>query len=149
MTTAAAKYNHIKEEIKQLRKSLETQSKNFFQEASAEIFEKHPELKSFSWTQYTPYFNDGDECVFGANSDYVTVAIKGDKNEGEDEDDDREISSWNLRKATKLTPKEAAAKDALELLAAFENEDFKTMFGDHVRVTVSRNGVSVTEYSHD
>jgi hypothetical protein len=145
MTTAAAKYNHIKEQIQQLRKSLETQSKDFFKEASAEIFEKHPELKSFSWTQYTPYFNDGDECVFGAQTDYISVAMKGE----DDDEDENEIGSWSLSKATNLTPKQSAAKDALALLAAFEDEDFKTMFGDHVRVTVSRKGVSVDEYSHD
>ncbi len=30
-----------------------------------------PEIHDFGWTQSTPYFNDGDPCVFGADSFWV------------------------------------------------------------------------------
>ena len=30
-----------------------------------------PEIHDFGWTQYTPYFNDGDPCVFDANGFWV------------------------------------------------------------------------------
>lgn len=30
----------------------------------------NPHIKRFGWTQYTPYFNDGEECVFGAGQTY-------------------------------------------------------------------------------
>jgi hypothetical protein len=33
------------------------------------IFDKHPALSSFGWTQYTPYFNDGEACYFGVQAD--------------------------------------------------------------------------------
>ena len=26
------------------------------------VFERHPNVRSLTWTQYTPYFNDGDPC---------------------------------------------------------------------------------------
>lgn len=31
------------------------------------IFDAIPELGLITWNQYTPYFNDGDECVFRVN----------------------------------------------------------------------------------
>lgn len=39
-----------------------------------------PEVVDFGWTQYTPYFNDGDVCEFGANDLWVrTQADLGGK----------------------------------------------------------------------
>ena len=31
------------------------------------MFEKYPFLTSLTWTQYTPYFNDGHTCEFGVD----------------------------------------------------------------------------------
>lgn len=31
------------------------------------FFEECPKVQAVVWSQYTPYFNDGDECVFGVN----------------------------------------------------------------------------------
>ena len=31
------------------------------------FFEKFPEVESVRWSQYTPYFNDGEPCEFGVN----------------------------------------------------------------------------------
>lgn len=47
------------------------------------LFGKYPDLISFSWTQYTPYFNDGDECVFSVYADYPEMELEGiDQDEG-------------------------------------------------------------------
>lgn len=32
-----------------------------------------PGVKGLAWTQYTPYFNDGEPCVFGAGDPSITV----------------------------------------------------------------------------
>lgn len=42
----------------------------FFKEACSLLFDNLPDLKSFGWRQYTPYFNDGDPCVFRAYCKY-------------------------------------------------------------------------------
>jgi len=60
-----------------LNKEISAISKTVFTESSQELFEKHPLLESFSWTQYTPYFNDGDTCSFGVNEVPRRVTING------------------------------------------------------------------------
>ena len=55
----------------------------------APLFDKHPKLEAVSWTQYTPYFNDGDVCEFAAHTDYLTVLFDGQEYE--------ELGSYSFR----------------------------------------------------
>ena len=43
--------------------------------AFQKMFDKEPALQSFSWVQYTPYFNDGEPCKFGVNDDVYYIDI--------------------------------------------------------------------------
>jgi len=81
-----SKLNEIQKQIEKLEKQAHKESSKLIAKGFKEIFKKHPELESFSWTQYTPYFNDGDECVFNAHTDYISI------NSSEDEE-----SSYELR----------------------------------------------------
>ncbi len=136
-----------------LEKQIREESKGLFKQVSDKIFEKHPLLNSFGWSQYTPYFNDGNECVFSANTDYIYINV------GDQEDNDFARYAiydveWKGRDKTEtlkpnLSPKELAGKEILELLSNFADDDYKNMFGDHVKVTVSREGVEVEDYDHD
>lgn len=103
-----------------------------FKEASTELFDKHPKLESFSWTQYTPYFNDGDECCFSVH--YDCPDINGEYGYDLDE---------------KNTDLIAAQRDCEKLIKQFDEEDMKAMFGDHVQVTVTRGSVETEGYNHD
>ena len=96
------------------------------------VFDKHPDVKSIKWKQYTPYFNDGDACTFSVHEAYVfTGANNEDSWEG----------SWN-HEARKDLPK--IDRDAVE-------EIMLAMFGDHVEVVLKRDAADfeVEEYSHD
>jgi len=62
-----------KAEIQALRKQMQEESNKIFGELTKEFFDENPKLESFAWTQYTPYFNDGDTCEFQANTDYIYV----------------------------------------------------------------------------
>ena len=59
--------------INELKNELVQQSYDIFTDLQKEIFTKYPELESFGWSQYTPYFNDGDTCVFSANTNYIKI----------------------------------------------------------------------------
>ena len=74
-------------EIKRLQKELQDKSSEIFLSSFKNLFEETPKLKSFAWSQYTPYFNDGDTCYFSANTDYLTINGDNDDDD-EDEDDD-------------------------------------------------------------
>ena len=43
------------------------------------LFIEYPEIGKIEWTQYTPYFNDGDPCVFGVGE--LAFTLENDKNE--------------------------------------------------------------------
>lgn len=72
-----SKIKELKEKIAALEKEAMEEYRILFVESSRELFEKYPYLERFSWTQYTPYFNDGDECTFGVNSDACDIVING------------------------------------------------------------------------
>jgi hypothetical protein len=101
-------------------------------------------IESFSWVQYTPYFNDGDACVFGVYTDYPEIngfdeyGLKYD-DDGEEieaeEDDLKTISDYRDTVAT--------------FLSQFEEDDYEYMFGDGVRVIVNKSGIEVEDYDHD
>lgn len=39
----------------------------------SEIF-NNEKIQAIAWAQYTPYFNDGDECVFGVSEPYLVLS---------------------------------------------------------------------------
>ena len=53
-------------------KELEEEAKAVVFEEFKKIFVKYPHLTAIKWSQYTPYFNDGDECTFGVNDFCIT-----------------------------------------------------------------------------
>jgi len=135
----------------------------------APFFEKFFEVKSVRWTQYTPYFNDGDSCEFSVHE--ATIGIPNDKldlfglkaddaEEYEQDDNDSETtyySDYNLHRyegRTKKysTPRAEELHDALvQINSTFSQlEDvLQGAFGDHVVVTAFRDKIDVEEHSHD
>jgi len=70
LTTRISK---AKKDIEKLRSKMIKDSEMLFKQSLKNIFKKHEKLTSFSWTQYTPHWNDGDECVFSAHTDYLYI----------------------------------------------------------------------------
>lgn len=109
-------------------------------------------IKSIGWTQYTPYFNDGDSCEFSVNSDYLS--INGDR-----EDDIDFISKTNYENVNGRymeIPNPNYAKECgdfadrfASIIGQMPSEVMMDMFGDHVLVTYSGGEFKVSDYSHD
>jgi hypothetical protein len=193
-SVAQEKYQALRQQIVDARKKMQETAKGLFNEMSAGVFEENPTLMSFSWTQYTPYFNDGDVCEFSCHSDYPTVSMmvgddlySYDSNRGELLINDEEAKSADdlIRKfkdmgvdsfsvkgkqyaynaATKTVTVDGVKvpsytensklfdpleKVVADFLRTFEDEDMEAMFGDHMKVIVSRDGsIETEEYSHD
>lgn len=156
------KVNETKAKISALRDQLKGEVSDLFYSMSKSLFDKHPELKSFGWRQYTPYFNDGEECTFrsyhtdpninGFNDDWGEEGEEGDLNLLEMAHD----SVWeDVDGSYKNVPKtpDANAKEIVDklkfFLNSFDDEDMKEMFGDHIEVLVDRNGVHIETIDHD
>lgn len=106
--------------------------------AFAPFFGAHPEASAVRWRQYTPYFNDGDACEFSVHEMRVRF---GDDNESGDYEDGF-VESWDVRE-------DAAKKAALGDLPDIPDDVLRAVFGDHVEVTVTRDGCESEEHSHD
>lgn len=61
----------MQKDIEKLKAKIAKDTALLFKVSFAELFKKHKRLKSFAWTQYTPHWNDGDTCTFGANKEYL------------------------------------------------------------------------------
>lgn len=160
----------IKDEMKRLRDEARKKVKNFFIKGMNKIFDTYPEVKNVSWTQYTPYFNDGEECVFRAHTEYFYVNgadSYGDTIWGYHDDDfegepvlksDELDYDWHTNAGTGKREKVYKHPESRSLkihnaikgfLEQLDDDDYKTMFGDHAMVVVSKDKVTVEEYEHD
>lgn len=138
------KLNDLKKQRAELEAQLLAGAKEAFHETTQQIFKDHPKLEWFRWRQYTPYFNDGDECVFGANTDYLEV-----RHDGQDHED-LSVSSFKYRDAIMDNTDLKAVSEKLEaMFSVLDDAALKELFGDHKQITVSRSGVDVDDYEHD
>jgi hypothetical protein len=128
---------------------LQKDAKKLFVEAAKELFDKYQELDSFGWVQYTPYFNDGDECIFGI----LSGTIINDYNT--DYDDFMHRSEKDPNYNRQATPEELEFYKHVEepirtLIIKLPDELMKEVFGDHSQITITRKGRIITEdYDHD
>lgn len=148
-------------EIKKMQNELQKKSAEIFLSSFKRLFEENPKLKSFGWTQYTPYFNDGDTCYFSANTDYLYI-------NGEQEDDaswsqEKKVISWGTYNREKRVyegrieqdnpdyiPELAAASEKVKkFLNVFDEDFYQRQFGDHVKITVTENGIDTEDCEHD
>jgi hypothetical protein len=155
---------------------VEQWSEEVFIQMADKFFELFPDAQAFVWTQYTPYFNDGDPCVFDVNG--PTAVFFGDSEpssfpENIYEPDEEEDSGWvsdyddrlkipydsyewvgNWSDGTRhkvYTVEPPAGKLAWEeLITAMERGHFDNVmlqhFGDHASVMYSRDGLFLVEY---
>lgn len=130
-------------------------------------------VEKFGWRQYTPYFNDGDPCIFHARSVWavpslVAVFENGYESDGEIDTDGVEYDKrwghrpydWAGEPGSRVRvprpyegPCEATYDRLIALNNAVEGGAFDNVllehFGDHANITITRSGIEVEEYSHD
>lgn len=187
-------------EFEAKRKALQEELRLGFPEMFKEVFENYPEIHRFSWVQYTPYFNDGEECTFSVGD----INAFGGPDGGDYWEDDEtlieggeRIAAWkhyletgkfpvdfykyyteedaikrghenreayilsttyimpetvrklNLDNLDRAAEVAMAASVITTSLTRIPDDFFKSLFGDHVNVSVTRNGVEVEDYDHD
>lgn len=118
------------------------------------IFIRYPKVKSFGWSQYTPYYNDGNEIYFSVNTDYISI-------NGELVDESiTSYGTWNREKKVYEGRVEVpnlnydaelakAADEIRDFLKHFDDDFFLEQFGDHAEVVVTKDGVSINDCDHD
>lgn len=127
--TLQQEFSNFKNKVEELRMELQKTGEKFLIQNFADLFTRYPNLEKISWQQYTPYFNDGEECVFRSYHKYAEI-------EGEGLDYDK--------------PERKEIEEELKkFMSQFDDELLKNLFGDHVQLTVTKEGITVEEYEHD
>jgi hypothetical protein len=129
-----------------------------------EFFDANPNVQSITWTQYTPYWNDGDTCTFSAGTDYASFAFTakdgkqlvqhggiGDLFEAGEDADEYEYEGTRIEDHEKYEKEVAKLEKAVtKFLKSFDDDDLLEMFGDHQEVTINSLGkIKSTDYEHE
>lgn len=132
-----------------------SKAKLHFKNVVAKLFNEHITLQTITWTQYTPYFMDGDPCVFTVNtlyfSSYDADHIHNIIDESSYDPTRWVIADYGSCNEHMLTPK--AIDDFTEFSSIMQSSEMEevleSLFGDHTRVVCTREEIKNIEYQHD
>jgi hypothetical protein len=137
------------EVVKKAKDELAKNGQEMFAKAVKEIFEENKDwLESFSWTQFTPYFADGEVPEFYANHDDPEI-------NGENAYDvnflKESIGPYHNRTPNPdyMPERTEIVNQLKKLINSLGEETLQEIFGDHVKVTITINGIATEEYDHD
>jgi hypothetical protein len=91
-TAIAGKYTQLRtalnEHVKAAQEELNAEALKTVHAVGAAFFALHPEVHAIRWTQYTPEWQDGENCYFGVNEISLQFSSPSKAAEAEDEGDD-------------------------------------------------------------
>lgn len=113
------------------------------------FYENVEDVASIRWTQYTPYFNDGEPCEFGVYD--LMLRFEDDEKNEYHESHDGYCGIYSYKGSNSgLTKKNADIFHALEKCLMQNPVLLELAFGDHAEITIDKEGnVEVEEYEHD
>jgi len=161
MSTIQEEFDKLIAEQSELAKRFQAKAQELFKQTTKEFFDKNPAVTAIVWTQYTPFFNDGDTCEFSVNEPYFTNVKDLDdlsrwgEYEGENENEWSECSwGFDYEGTHKNKIFEGVDKAMIDKFSSLiQSSDMesvmKAMFDDHVRVIATRDGFDVEEHDHD
>lgn len=137
---------------------MQAEIKNIFKQ----FFNECTEIKTIRWVQYTPYFNDGEECVFRVSEPYFSNAKPellnpwGELDSFKDESLFSEVAYYcdptrhehGNEYVSSETYKNCSELSKLLCSGSMESI-LKNIFGDHVCVTITKDGIDVEECEHE
>lgn len=145
--------------LSEAKKKYQEEGYENLKEVFKAFFAEVPEIKTVIWTQYTPYFNDGETCVFNVY-DPAFTNIEKDSEDFEDikygdyfgEEEDLFYIDYlydGCVYADKLSANSKKVMKKLSEIICCNDELMEFMFGDHVKIIANKDGFDVMEYDHD
>jgi hypothetical protein len=152
--------NKLIEDYAEAKAKFQKNAKDLLMQEFKTFFKEVPEIKVIKWTQYTPYFNDRDACVFGVHEptfsnceDSSLVMNWGelDMNTSEAEEKGIFVFYGDYGIPDNIDAKARKKIEDINYLICNSSmrEALEGAFGDHVEVTVTENGIDIDEYEHD
>jgi hypothetical protein len=161
-----AELKSLAEELKSVLKRQQEVAQRLLEDGFQEVFNEFPDVYAITWNQYTPFFNDGDECVFRIGG-YNILSEEAFRDEDHDRYDEMYAFSGPWRDENYVdhyaTNRErygdtdftdevrfAPAADMItSLLKDVPDTVFKQVYGDHTEVTITREGTNTEYYVHE
>lgn len=121
------------------------------------FFNTHPEVQTIHWTQYSPHFNDGEECIFRVHEPHFTYTNYTQLKSGEHvwgEGDDGIIITreWNSEKKkyvnTDIDPVLIRNMNELAVIIQTNEDIMRAMFNTSVWVKAHRDGFDIEDFEH-
>jgi hypothetical protein len=149
------------QKIEELQKQMVDDFNALIKDEAKSFFEKYPEVRAIAWTQYTPYFNDGDPCEFSVGDPHIILYEEEDNEELEDISPYDGHSAYAIKSIVKDTQEQREKNGVgwitpvfyqhfIEFTQFTKNVDLmERVFGDHATVYLTRDGSTVCEYNHD
>ena len=138
--------NKLKElviEMNAARARFRAEGEAAIKSAVKEFFEQNPEVTAIGWTQYAPYFNDGEPCEFGVGEMYAT-SMPLDHEDFEDR-----MFSWGDY-PDEFNPDTKEVNEFLRDLSSVPEDIYESLFGTDSLIVITRDGNRVEDYSdHD
>lgn len=156
--TILAEYEGLVEKLNETKKQLMVQIQEKFSTTVVQFLNAQTKVNAIVWRQYTPYWNDGEACYFGRHGTFVVHSLSEEQMTDRDydvyefpeyygsfyESDKKQFSEAGF------TEKEVEQLEKLlRTLNDIPDDFYEFAFGDHVEVTITKDGVQVEEYSHD
>lgn len=166
MSTLQEKFDQLINDQKELKPKFQTEAQALFKDITREFFDKNPGITAVIWTQFTPYFNDGDTCEFSVNDPTFTNAseeeIENVSPYGDYDGEDESVwamesyaltsdSEWYKSELEKVSGVDfESCKSFSNIICCSEMEDvMESMFDNHVKVIATREGFEVEDHYHD
>lgn len=159
MTDTPDLFEQINEKKAELDRIIKEFGEQAIKEYLREFWDQNPSILSLRWHQYTPYFNDGDLCVFRVGD--VSFRFSDTPEDGGDYEDGYEdvwsyrysrfgdINDYDARKAAAESRPEYVAAEKLNSIWQNNEMTMLSVFGDHVQVTADREKIEVEDYDHE
>lgn len=113
-----------------------------------------PEVAKFGWIQYTPYFNDGEACVFGVHGCFVLTNEDVAKLKEDNEYDGEYFSHWDYEvRSYAYGDEPKSPQHHIDFSDAIGSGHFfqalEHTFGDPAEVVITKEGITVEAYDHE
>jgi hypothetical protein len=128
----------VVEKYEESRAALMAEIQVEFAKEMTEMLDKHSNVEAVVWTQYTPAWNDGEECLFSVGDVGIVLKEPGEEIYIE-EDDDVVYYSKDL-------VVESIIKEFYDLVEEVPNDVLEHVLGNNVKVRCTREGITIDEY---
>lgn len=155
LTASLTDFETKKQAFNEMKQKLINEFRDSLNGLAKDIFQNIPQLKAISWIQFTPYFNDGDECVFNIREvifyNFIPDSYLRYAEEFEDEEYPENYwaaGDYELGKnRTTLSAEEIKFLQQFETTLNQNREFIKEIFDDHSQIIWTSEGITVKDYS--